>query len=164
LKTKQTSLSLMEDEIVKEEHKVLDGVVNRTEEQSNRSTTLYPYPLVGRVEEIYNHGLAKVSFVIEKQTYEYEAMTTQPLNEAYEKRACMISFNQGELSQPIVTGIIQSQEAEPLVISSQEGIILECGDTRIALDEYGTLDLKAQHINSQAYGPYRIKGGSVKIN
>lgn len=164
MKTNHIPLSLMPSEIKKEDYRVLESVTKRTEQTSKNTITHYPYTLVGTIEKVYNNGLAKVSFIIEKKHYSYEAISTQPLNDTYETKECVLTFNQGDISKPIITGMIQTQESEPLVISSEEGIILECGDTRIELDVEGTLDLKARHINSQAYGSYRIKGGSVKIN
>jgi hypothetical protein len=154
----------MPSEIVTKDNRVLDSVTQSTEKKSKHTMMHYPYTLVGKIEEVYNNGLAKVSFVIETKSYSYEAISTQPLRETHVAKECVIAFNQGDISKPIITGMIQTQKSEPLVISSEEGIILECGDTRIELDVDGTLDLKALHINSQAYGPYRIKGGSVKIN
>ncbi len=154
----------MPSEIENKDPKILDNVTESTVKKSKSRIIYYPYTLVGKIEEVYNNGLAKVSFIIEEKSYSYEAISTQPLREEYDTKECVITFNQGDIKKPIITGIIQTKKSEPLVISSEEGIILECGDTRIELDIHGTLDLKALHINSQAYGPYRIKGGSVKIN
>jgi len=154
----------MPSEIEKEDHRVLDSVTERTAKKSKNTITHYAYTLVGKIEEVLSNGSAKVSFEIEEEHYSYEALTVHALREHDETKECLLTFNKGEIAQPIITGIIQTQESEPLVLSSEEGIILECGDTRIELDVQGTLDLKARHINSQAYGPYRIKGGSVKIN
>ena len=40
---------------------------------------------------------------------------------------------------------------------------VEVQDT-IDIGEDGTINIQGMHINNQAYGPNRIKGGSVKIN
>ena len=131
---------------------------------NNEIEILYAYSLVGKITKIYNRANAKVSFTIDEIKYSYDAISTEILEKKSDLQACLITFNQGKITQPIITGIIQSTHNEPLVISNDEGILLECGNTRIELGKDGTLDLNAKHINSQAYGPYRIKGASVKIN
>lgn len=148
----------------KNKNEVLDTVTKLTDAQSKKELTHYPYSLTGVIIEVYNRGSAKIQFSIDDKVYSCEASSTQVLQDIDEDKECLITFNHGKIDAPIITGIIQTQKSEPLVISCEEGIILECGDTRIELDVEGTLDLKALHINSQAYGPYRIKGGSVKIN
>lgn len=159
MKTNQLSPTSFVSE-QEEEYQTLDSIAERTDHSNKK----YSYTVVGLIEEVYNNGRAKVTFEIEKEQYSYEAMTTQALKVEDEQKEALLSFNQGELSQPIITGIIQPIYTEPMVLSSEEGIVLECGDSRIVLDPQGTLELKARHIHSQAYGPYRIKGGSVKIN
>lgn len=163
MKTNKVTLSFIPSESVKED-KILDSVTARTSAQKEQKSKLYPYTLVGTIEEVYNNGTAKVAFDIEENKYSYLAITTQPLTILDESKECVLAFNKGDISQPIITGIVQPKEAEPVVLSSDEGIVLECGDTRIALDAEGILELKARYIDSQAYGPYRIKGASVKIN
>ena len=154
----------MPSELEQEEYKILNSVAERTSIKTESKHKLYPYTLVGTLEEVYNNGAAKVTFAVGAKKYGYKAITTQALKEEDKNKECVLTFNQGDISQPIITGIVQPTHAEPMVISSEEGIVLECGDTRIVLDTEGTLELKARHIHSQAYGPYRIKGGSVKIN
>jgi hypothetical protein len=138
--------------------------INKIDKNLIGTKILYPYSLVGKIEKLYNRANAKVSFTIDEINYSYDAISTELLQDIDELQPCLITFNQGKISQPIITGIIQSIKNEPLVISSDAGILLKSGDTRIELGGDGTLDLHARHINSQAYGPYRIKGASVKIN
>ncbi len=163
MKTNKLSLSLMPSEVLKED-KVLDSVAARTSAQAEQKSKLYPYTLVGTIEKVFNNGTAKVIFDLEEHQYGYMAITTHPLKREDENKKCVLTFNKGDISQPIITGIVQPTHTEPAVISSEEGIVLECGETRIVLDPDGTLELKARYIHSQAYGPYRIKGASVKIN
>jgi len=148
----------------KEESKVLDTITQLTEKQNKKELTHYPYSLTARIVEVSNRATANVEFNINGEQYTCKASSTHVLQDNDEGKECLITFNQGQINTPIITGIIQTAKGEPLLLSCDEGIVLECGDTRIELDVDGTLDLKALHINSQAYGPYRIKGGSVKIN
>ena len=130
---------------------------------SLKATINYPYNLVATIKEVFDRANAKVIFTIDEVEYSYRAITTQPLHQEDKSNECLLSFNRGKLSQPIIIGIIQSDDNRPLILSCDDGVILECGDTTIELDG-STLNLQAPHINSQAYGPHRIKGASVKIN
>ena len=120
--------------------------------------------IVATITEVESKANAKVSFTIDNIDYSYNAITTIPLQNNHIGREALLSFNRGDIAQPIVTGVIQVDDGEPLTLSCEEGILLTCGRSRIELDESGTLNLNAEHINSQAYGPHRIKGASVKIN
>ncbi len=163
MKTDKIPLSLMPSDI-EEESQVLDTIAKRTDKQKTQAPIVYPYPLTAVIKEVIHRAEAKIVFTVDEKIYSYNAITTQALKESDTGRECLVSFVGGKIDAPVITGIIQSKEDEPLVLSSQEGIALECGETRIVLDAEGTLDLKALHINSQAYGPFRIKGASVKIN
>ena len=164
MKTNKIPLALIPSDTNKEENKVLDTITKLTNEQNEKELTHYAYSLTATIERVDSRATATVKFTIDKKSYTYKASSIQALQEKDEAKECLLTFNKGKIDAPIITGIIQTKENEPLVISCEEGVVLECGDTRIELDADGTLDLKALHINSQAYGPYRIKGGSVKIN
>lgn len=164
MKTNKTSLFIVPSTADKEENEMLDAVTKLTNEKSKKVLTRYPFNLTGVIVEVYNKGSARIQFDIDEKEYCYNASSTQILQEMDAGKECLVVFNHGKIDSPIIIGIIQTQKSEPLVFSSSEGIVLECGNTRIVLDVDGTLDLKALHINSQAYGPYRIKGASVKIN
>lgn len=164
MKTKNISFTLGTNNTEKKEDGILDHAIAKTSQKEENNPSPYPYSLVGEIVEVYNNGLAQVTFYLEERSYTYEALSTQALKRDDEEKSCLLTFNNGKLSSPIITGLIQSQISEPLKLSSSEGIILECGKSRIVLDPEGILDLKARHINAQAYGPFRIKGASVKLN
>lgn len=152
--------------------KVLTATKQREQYKTKdkKQITRYPYTMTGKIISCESNYQAIVSFELDKQQYQYTANTTVRLNETHQKLDCVLSFNQGYLNQPIIMGIIQSeksiqaQDSQALVLSSNQGVSLECGASRIELDENGTINIQGMHINSQAYGPHHIKGGSVKIN
>jgi len=162
LKTNTPPLDTIVEYEKKEE--ILENITELTNRQREEELTHYPYSLTGTIDKIHNRATATVSFKIEDREYSHIAKSTEILTERDEAKEILITFNEGKINQPIITGIIQTTQSEPLILSCEDGILLECGDTRIELSEDGTLDLNALHINSQAYGPYRIKGASVKIN
>ena len=140
--------------------KTNNNIPNITKEDTKK----YAYTVVGTIKSIVNKALAEVIFEIEEKMYSHEAQTTEALNSYHENAQCTIVFNQGDITKPIITGIIQEDNATPLVLSCEDGILLESGSVQITLEPTGVLNLQAPLINSQAYGPYRIKGASVKIN
>lgn len=178
--TKRQSNSLAEEELAtagkaieegqSEGAQFLQDIVENTKKQHELESQVprYPYNVVGTVLSCASHSQAIVSFCIDKQTYQYQAITTQPLKPSDAGENCLLSFQQGYLDQPIITGIIQSEATDPaqqaVVLQSDIGIHLQCGASSISLDDNGTINIQGMHINSQAYGPHRIKGGSVKIN
>lgn len=151
----------------------LEKVLAQTQQREKDLTIKpirYAYNIIGQIIKYQAYNQALVRFSIDHQHYQYEAATTVELNYKHQDQTCVLSFNQGYLDQPIIVGIIQSEVSrqakisEPLVLKSEHSVSLQCGASRIELDENGTINIQGMHINSQAYGPYRIKGGSVKIN
>jgi len=156
---------------------ILDDILAQKVESSfkkkmEQRNNCYPFALIGLISTIEPTAYATVSFTIENRHYNYTAISTVELKPKHIGKKCVIVFNQGNIEKPIVTGLLQqpkpvdsmTDENTPLIIHSESGIIIKCGSSRIELTEDGTINIQGMHINSQAYGPHRIKGGSVKIN
>jgi len=99
-------------------------------------------------------------------------------------KTCSLAFIDGDLSQPLVMGLLYepnqstytggpqledtapffNDEDAPLVIRSNDAITLQAGDAKIQLFADGRINIQGLRINSQAYGPNKVKGASVKIN
>ncbi len=82
-------------------------------------------------------------------------------------RECTMAFIGGDISRPIVLGLVYKHDTgnpAPVIMQSDDAIVLQSGSSRIELHADGRIDIQALYINSQAYGPHRIKGASVKIN
>ena len=91
-------------------------------------------------------------------------------------KTCTLAFVDGDLTQPIVMGILYTPNenndtqspledtSQPLVLKSDEFISLEAGQSKIQLHANGLINIQGMSINSQAYGPNKLKGASVKIN
>ena len=87
-------------------------------------------------------------------------------------QTCTLALLEGDPSQPIVMGLLYNPEAEdehwgdeqPVVIRSADSISLQAGKAKIQLFADGRIHLQGVSINSQAYGPNKIKGTAVKIN
>lgn len=140
----------------------------KTQTNHEEQVENYPHNLIGKISTFDETGYPIVSFSLEGKQHTVVAKTVVKVEQEHIGQECLISFNQGSIEEPIITGVIQQpadiDEDKPVVIHSESGIILKCGSSRIELTEDGTINIQGMHINSQAYGPHRIKGGSVKIN
>ncbi|MCF6189958.1 MAG: DUF6484 domain-containing protein [Cocleimonas sp.] len=140
----------------------------KTQSSDEKEVENYPNSLIGQVSTFDESGYPIVNFSINNKEYTKKASSTVSIGIEQIGSDCLICFNHGNIKEPIITGIIQQPETidedKPMVIHSESGIILKCGSSRIELTEDGTINIQGMHINSQAYGPHRIKGGSVKIN
>lgn len=121
-----------------------------------------------------------------------QALTQVKIEERHINKSCTLAFINGDTEKPIVMGLLynpaedsqeESQKAKqkntktefdkfgadingntPVIIQSDDSIILETGKAKIQLYADGRINLQGLQINSQAYGPNKIKGSSVKIN
>ena len=136
--------------------------------QSRKELENYANNLIGQVSTFNESGYPIVNFSINNKEHTSKASSTVSIGMEQIGNDCLICFNHGNIEEPIITGIIQQPENidkdKPMVIHSESGIILKCGSSSIELTKDGTINIQGMHINSQAYGPHRIKGGSVKIN
>ena len=152
---------------------LLDSLLKQNiQPPSENRTKRYAYSLIGLLSSLDDAGCPVVAFSMEGRQFNFKANTTVKLGLEHMGQPCLLVFNQGNLEEPIITGLIQQptpidtavRDDRPIVIHSETGIVLKCGSSRIELTEDGTINIQGMHINNQAYGPNRIKGGSVKIN
>lgn len=146
--------------------------------------------LIGYIQGITKQGKAEVSFHANQQIHTYVALTTLPVSMELLGRNVVLSFVEGDLSQPIIMGLLwepdhqapkskpktaaqattpyPDQQPESLsdfkIIRAADRIELTCGQASITLTHTGKIMLRGQMISSQAAGAHRIKGGSVQIN
>lgn len=92
----------------------------------------------------------------------------------------VLQFDQGDVSKPIVLGVIQNPQlptseidgqqlevdadGNRLQINAREQLILRCGNASITLTKAGKVLIKGNYLSSRATGTHRIKGGCVQIN
>lgn len=153
---------------------LLESLLTQAEKTTTppRNAEGYPYTLVGAIGAFDETGYPVVTFTLDNRHYRHPAKATLALGAEHVGAACVMTFHQGRLDQPIITGLLQPPQAvaspvhgeRPVVIRHDTGITLQCGAARIELTADGTINIQGLHINNQAYGPNRIKGGSVKIN
>ena len=92
----------------------------------------------------------------------------------------LLQFDQGDVEQPIILGVIQQPETwtqqiaghqlevdadgQRLQIQAQQQLVLRCGAASITLTKAGKVLIKGTYLSSHASGTHRIKGGCVQIN
>ncbi|VUD46592.1 hypothetical protein TDB9533_00854 [Thalassocella blandensis] len=104
------------------------------------------------------------------------ALSQVRIGKEHINKTCTLAFVDGDLAQPIVMGILYTPNktndtqhhhedtSQPLVLKSDDFISLEAGQSKIQLHANGLINIQGMSINSQAYGPNKLKGASVKIN
>ena len=86
----------------------------------------------------------------------------------------LLIFERGEVSAPVVLGVVRRQpepaevdlwvDGERLVVTARHQLVLRCGLASLALRQDGRIELHGTTIVSQASGSNRIRGGSVELN
>ena len=104
------------------------------------------------------------------------ARSTIELCEADVDREVVVVFEGGDPQKPIILGRVLGSpcapaeplrvqvDAEQLVLSGRERIVLECGDASITLTRAGKVLIRGHYVQSRATGVNSVKGGSVELN
>ncbi|MGY4828973.1 DUF6484 domain-containing protein [Sphaerotilaceae bacterium SBD11-9] len=103
------------------------------------------------------------------------------LSAAHIGRPLALMFEGGDLSLPVVTGLLHGQPGWPLaerpahhvqveaggerlIVSARNQLVLRCGKSSVTLNENGHIEIRGETIVTQAQGANRIRGGSVELN
>lgn len=95
-------------------------------------------------------------------------------------RQVVLSFDRGDLHQPIIIGLLRNPQKCPLprqsgqvevdadgervVVTAKNQLVLRCGKASITLTKAGKVIIDGAYVVSQSSGVNRIKGGSVQLN
>jgi hypothetical protein len=90
-------------------------------------------------------------------------------------RQAVLAFEEGELTRPVVLGLIQTAEPSGsnvtieadggrFVVHAEREIELHCGEASITLTRAGKVLIKGEYVLTRAKGLNRIKGAAVSIN
>jgi Domain of unknown function (DUF6484) len=103
-----------------------------------------------------------------------------PLKRAMVGRDVLLAFEAGDVSRPIIIGVLEphplaalTQETKPFgiesdgerhIIEAEREIVLRCGDASITLTRAGKVLINGNYILSRSTGYNKLKGSAVDIN
>jgi len=124
----------------------------------------------------------------------FSALSTVAVTHQHKGRQLALLFANGDLSQPVIMGLIHSplldllsnievasSDDEPMaenkesdavamvdgqrvVLEAKEEIVLRCGAASITLTKDGKIQIRGKSLLNRASGINRIMGGSVQVN
>jgi hypothetical protein len=133
--------------------------------------------LLGRIIKVDDSGIFVAFNGVETRT-----AAICPLGKEDVGKTCAIQFIQGDLSRPLVMGIIHSamsvkppetvdntevlvtRQGKQVVIQADDELVLQCGESCIVMTAEGTVYIRALYIDSHALATQRLRGGSVQVN
>lgn len=161
-----------------EQDAFLDKVVQHT--VNTTAFHVQHHLLPGNVTGISNGRVAVSIPAISTETF--YASTLSPVTEDDIGKCCVVQFLQGDLSQPIIMGLLYSPETtqqnkeifsshieitendKQVCIEAKEELVLRCGKAQIVMTADGHISIRGLYIDSQAKATQRIRGGSIQVN
>ena len=108
------------------------------------------------------------------------ARSVVDLHGAHIGREVVLMFEQGDVSRPIVMGVLRDSDrpseqllrsntelvvdGERLLVGAKDQLVLRCGKASITLTRVGKVLIEGAYLLSRSTGVNRIKGGSVQLN
>jgi hypothetical protein len=104
------------------------------------------------------------------------ARSTVALRHAQIGASVLVVFENGDVSRPIILGVIEPQgiaptpsvtvqvDGERQLIEAEREIVLRCGEASITLTRAGKVIIKGSYILSRSSGYNKIKGAAIDIN
>jgi hypothetical protein len=158
-------------------HKVQEAVVSSpTTARHDVTQVVLPSVLVGRIAAISDSHEVLVDFPGNTLGELVAARSLVAINSSETGRDVALMFEEGDPSQPIIVGLLQSPQAsvsrchevkldeETLILSARKEVVLQCGKSSITLTSAGKVLIRGAYLLSRSSGVNRIKGGSVQIN
>lgn len=146
---------------------------------------------LGRIEQVDAHGQVWLSLPI-VQNEPLSAVSLCRLGPEDVGRDCAVQFIQGDLARPLVLGLVMQLSTAPAEATGADALqaptwqrcadgwalhwgacqlqlaadelTLTCGDSLLRLTEEGVVQIRGVHVNSDALGTQRLRGGSVQVN
>lgn len=149
--------------------------------------------IIGTLVSIDDNGQAQVDFPQNPTSKPLTAMSTSVLTQQQVSRQVALLFNQGDLSKPIVMGLIHSPlqamlesfttnensgvelagdlnmddvtvEGGKVTFEAQNEMVFKCGESSITLTKAGKVLIRGKYLLNRSSGVNRIMGGSVQVN
>lgn len=156
--------------------------------QTERSAASPQYGvMIGTIVGFSESGQLSVDFAGRKDHSPLIARTTVSVGATDIGREVVLVFAGGDLSQPIIVGLLQTPRPSPplfrssvekhsstpidavvdgkrIVLNADKEIVLSCGKASITLTQAGKVLIRGAYVLSRSSGVNRVKGSSVQIN
>ena len=136
---------------------------------------------VGELLAIVDDGRSPlVTFPGSPGTAALRARSIVDLHGIHIGRAVLLAFDGGDMTRPIVVGVIRGEagwpdadrpgqvnvdaDGERMQVSAKRQLVLRCGKASITLTAAGKVLIEGSYVSSRSSGVNRIKGGSVQLN
>lgn len=128
--------------------------------------------VVSRITGFYRGGEPLIDYAMNNTGSPLLARTTVSLDTCHIGRDAAVMFEGGDSRKPIIIGLmhISKQNVETVeddkttVISSEDEILIRCGEASIHLKKDGKIIIKGKDILSRARRNHDIKGGMINLN
>lgn len=150
--------------------------------------------VIGTIVAIDQEGNPLVDFMQNPSSMPIVAISTTVLVQKQVSRQVALLFNQGNLSEPIIMGVVHSPlqemlenfgqhnetekvelagdlniddvnvEGKKVTFEAQEEMIFKCGESSITLTKAGKVLIRGKYLLNRSSGVNRIMGGSVQVN
>jgi hypothetical protein len=150
-------------------HNIQSWPLRQETEKPVQQQTPSPYPavIIGRFTGIAPDGTPLVVWQGADGAESRPALTLTPIGPQEIGCRCTLVFEEGDPQKPVILGLLHDNRSTPRgyrILQGDQALILQCGTARIELHQEGRVIIQGLEIDNQAYGPYRIKGASVKVN
>ena len=143
-----------------------------------------PEVVIGQFIGLELDGMPLVDYPGNPTRIPLPALTTASLDRSAAGRDVALLFADGDLTRPLVIGLIQQPagaaevdlgstvdeapearvDGERVVLTGRKEIVLKCGKASITLTRAGKVLIRGAYLLNRSSGVNRIKGGSVQIN
>jgi len=150
--------------------------------------------IIGTLVAIDENGEALVDFSQNPFSTPVKAISTTGVTQHQVSRQVALLFNQGDLGQPIIMGLIHSPlqailesygqhsatekvelagdltiddvkvEGNKVIFEAQDEMVFKCGESSITLTKAGKIMIRGKYLLNRSSGVNRIMGGSVQVN
>lgn len=141
---------------------------------------------LGLVVGVIDVASCWVTFAENPSTQAQRAGVLKHVGEVMPGHSVLLQFPSGDVTRPVVTGIVPTLEAnallsttapealaapvtleingETLTLSAQQRITLRCGKASLVMNADGTIEIRGTELLSRASGQNAIRGASVSLN
>jgi hypothetical protein len=150
--------------------------------------------IIGTLVALDENGQALVDFTQNPISAPLKAISTTAVTQQQVSRQVALLFNQGDLKQPIIMGLIHSPlqamlenfeqqnetekielagdlnienvkvEGHKVTFEAQKEMVFKCGESSITLTKSGKIMIRGKYLLNRSSGVNRIMGGSVQVN